>query len=343
MGGGHDRHGRPRRRPAGGRHLLRLLATTCGVRSGWRPSPVSTSSTRGPTTRSASARTVPPTSPSSSWPPCGPCPASGSSVRPTPTRRPRPGGSPWTPTGPPPSILTRQEVPVLAETAELAAGRACPGAPTCCPTRRTDRPRSCSSGPAARSGCAWTPPACWPRRAPGPGWCPSPRGTCSPSRATTTGTTSCRPGVPTPGGRGGQHVRLGAVRRRLAGHRPLRGLGPGRGRPARVRLRPGARGRPGHRAGRPELAEPSSPQDRTAPIRTLPQRTPERTTDDHDSTTSTTSRARAPGSTTSGATGSRTARWPAWSTRASGGSPPTRPSSPRPSAARTPTTTSSAR
>ena len=33
-----------------------------------------TSSTRGPTTRSGSARTGPPTSPSSSWLPCGPCP-----------------------------------------------------------------------------------------------------------------------------------------------------------------------------------------------------------------------------------------------------------------------------
>ena len=53
--------------------------------------------------------------------------------------------------------------------------------------------------------------------------------------------------------------------------------------------------------------------------------------------------ARAPGSTTCAATGSRAASWPSCSRSACAASPPTRPSSPTPSAARTPTTTSSAR
>ena len=47
----------------------------------------------------ARARTARPTSRSSTWPRCGPCPASASSGRPTPTRRPRPGASPSRPTG----------------------------------------------------------------------------------------------------------------------------------------------------------------------------------------------------------------------------------------------------
>ena len=76
-GRGHDRHGRPRRRAPGRRAPSSSSATTCAVRCASPPSPTSTSSTPGPTTRSASARTGRPTSRSSSWPPCGPCPACG--------------------------------------------------------------------------------------------------------------------------------------------------------------------------------------------------------------------------------------------------------------------------
>ena len=77
MGGGHDRDGRPPRASFRWAAPSSSSATTCGARSGSPPSPTSTSSTPGPTTRSAWARTAPPTSPSSSWPPCGPCPNCG--------------------------------------------------------------------------------------------------------------------------------------------------------------------------------------------------------------------------------------------------------------------------
>ena len=52
-------------------------ATTCGPPSAWPRCAERTSSTRGPTTRSGSVRTARPTNRSSSWPPCGPCPACG--------------------------------------------------------------------------------------------------------------------------------------------------------------------------------------------------------------------------------------------------------------------------
>ena len=76
-GRGHDRDGRPPGHRCRWAAPSSCSATTCAARCGWPRSPTSTSSTRGPTTRSVWARTVPPTSPSSSWPPCGPCPASG--------------------------------------------------------------------------------------------------------------------------------------------------------------------------------------------------------------------------------------------------------------------------
>ena len=54
---------------------------------------------------------------------CGPCPASASSARPTPTRPPRPGGSPIDRDGPTALILSRQDLPVLDGT---------PSRPTAC-------------------------------------------------------------------------------------------------------------------------------------------------------------------------------------------------------------------
>ena len=78
------RHGRrhstawpPRRRHPDRRHLLRLQRLHARVGPPGRPVARPRSSTSGATTRSGSARTARPTSRSSSWPPCGPCPASG--------------------------------------------------------------------------------------------------------------------------------------------------------------------------------------------------------------------------------------------------------------------------
>ena len=64
----------PRWRPADRRDLLRVqrLHARCGAPG--RPVRGRTSSTRGPTTPSVWARTGRPTSRSSSWRPCGPCP-----------------------------------------------------------------------------------------------------------------------------------------------------------------------------------------------------------------------------------------------------------------------------
>ncbi len=64
------------------------------------------------------------------------------------------------------------------------------------------------------------------------------------SRATSTATRAPA-GLPTALGRGGHHLRLGSLRRRLARHRPLRRQRAGRGRAREVRLHPRQRRRPG--------------------------------------------------------------------------------------------------
>ena len=81
----------------------------------------STSSTSGPTTRSGSARTARPTSRSSTTRPSAPSRTCGSSDRATPTRPRRPGR--WRSSardGPVALALTRQKLPTLPGTAELA-------------------------------------------------------------------------------------------------------------------------------------------------------------------------------------------------------------------------------
>ena len=79
-------------------------------------------STSGATTRSGSVRTAPRTSRSSTSPHSGPSRACRWSGPPTPTRPSPPGQRHWsTANGPVALALTRQNVPVLAGTAELAA------------------------------------------------------------------------------------------------------------------------------------------------------------------------------------------------------------------------------
>ena len=96
---GHERHGAAPGRAAGRRDVLLLLRLHAPVGPPGLARRGPTSSTRGRTTPSAWARTGRRTSRSSTWPPCGPCPASAWCARPTPTRRRRPGAWPSRPTG----------------------------------------------------------------------------------------------------------------------------------------------------------------------------------------------------------------------------------------------------
>ena len=73
----HERHGAPRRRAPRRRHVPRVQRLLPAVRSGWPRCRGPRSSTPSPTTRSASARTAPPTSRSSTSPRCGPSPGCG--------------------------------------------------------------------------------------------------------------------------------------------------------------------------------------------------------------------------------------------------------------------------
>lgn len=92
-----------------------------------------------PTTPSVWARTAPPTSPSNRCPVCASCPAWMSGVPATPWRPPLPGSAPWrTPTVPPASSLSRQNLPFVsrdeAQVQAIARGgyvlRDCDGTPS---------------------------------------------------------------------------------------------------------------------------------------------------------------------------------------------------------------------
>ena len=96
-------------------------ATTPARRSASRPSRRPMSCTSSPTTRSASARMARRTSPSSSSRPCGQCRACASYARRMPTRLLRRGSIAVDCDGPTALVLSRQDLPVLAETSALAA------------------------------------------------------------------------------------------------------------------------------------------------------------------------------------------------------------------------------
>ena len=120
----------------------------------------SPSSTSGPTTRSASARTARPTSRSSTWPRCGPSPASRGAARPTPTRPPyawrgHPASTPTGPVGLVPDPAERADVPRGVDGHQRR--RRAPRAATCWPTptggRRRGHPdRHRLGGAAGRRG-----------------------------------------------------------------------------------------------------------------------------------------------------------------------------------------------
>ena len=145
---------------------------------------------RGPTTPSAWARTGRPTSRSSTWPRCGPCRASAC-IRPADANE---TAQAWRlaveAEGPVGLLLTRQDVPVLAGTADAAPrGR---GAGRLRPVRA--RPATLQivlvaqreRGPALRGRRARR----WPARASRRAWCPSRRGTSSSGNPRTTAPAS---------------------------------------------------------------------------------------------------------------------------------------------------------
>ena len=90
---------------------------------------------------------------------------------------------------------------------------------------RSPRPttrRWCSSAPAARWRCASRPPSSSPPRASAPAWSACRRGTGSPRRTPTYQDDVLPAGVPVLSVEAARHVRLGALRRRIDRHRPLR-------------------------------------------------------------------------------------------------------------------------
>ena len=215
--------------PPGRRAPSSSSATTCGRPCAWPPCRGPTSSTRGPTTRSGSVRTARPTSPSSTWRRCGPCRAWWSSGRPTPTRRPRPGGRRSTARTQPPSCLSRQSIPVLGRDGRAGRGPGCPGAATCC-DEEGGPPDVVLVGTGSEVHvCLEAGRGCSGPRALRCGWCRSRAGSGSRTRTRSTGPRCCRPACRHAGGRGRRLLRLGPLRRRQRGDRHLRRLGAGRG------------------------------------------------------------------------------------------------------------------
>ena len=215
-GRGVGRHGDARRRAAGHRHVLRVprLHAPAGPPGRRCSGPRSCSSSA--TTRSASARTARPTSPSSTWRRCGPSPACRSSGPPTPTRPPPRGGWPSSTRGPTALVLSRQGIPTRTDGSAVERGAGIVHEPAGAPARRhrrhRQRGRAWPSTPPSGSADEGTPTRVvslpsWDRFADqGREY----RDERAPAR---------RPGAV---GRGGDDVRLGALRRRLHRHRALR-------------------------------------------------------------------------------------------------------------------------
>ena len=247
-GVGDDRHGRPRRGPPGGRHLLHLQRLHAPGRPPRRPVAKPTSSTRGPTTRSGLGEDGPTHQPVEQL----------ASMRAMPGLRViRPADANETAhawriavdsDGPTALSCRARALPVLDGTAEAGRRR---GPGRLCPRRAgggtPDVVLSAPAvgGPALRrgrptllAGAADRPLAA--RVVSLPSW------DLFAAQGDATGRAVLPPGVPRAGRRGGRLLRVGALRRRRRRHRPLRRLGPGRRGPRPFRVHPRQRGgRPG--------------------------------------------------------------------------------------------------
>ena len=151
-GRGHDRHGPARRRPAGRRHVLRVQRLHAPAGAPGRPVSGPRSSSCSPTTRSASARTAPPTSRSSTSPRCGPSRAAGHPPGRRQRDRRRLARAAVDHDGPDRAGAQPPGLPVADR--RLAPSSAAPASSS----HDADARRSSSSAPAARCRCASTPP-----------------------------------------------------------------------------------------------------------------------------------------------------------------------------------------
>jgi hypothetical protein len=194
-GRGDERHGPARRGPARRRDLLRLQRLHAGP-SGWPRCPRPTSSTRGPTTRSGLGEDGPTHQPIEQL----------AAMRAMPGLRGDPSGRRQR-DGPRLAhrrrlrrahrlILSRQNVPVLAGTAEPAPG--CGRAATCWsdPRRRPAEVVLVGTGSEVQL-CVAAAAVLLRATGSGPGWCRCRRGTCSRTRTPRpTGRVGAPPGVP---------------------------------------------------------------------------------------------------------------------------------------------------
>ena len=192
---GDERHGRTWRCAAAGGHLLRLLRLHAAGGPACRAERVPRDLLVDPRLhRAGSGRPDPSAGGAPGLPACHAGPqhrAAGRRQRDRAGLAPRRGGGRAGRAGADPPEHPR------AGRDRRAGGRGrASGAPTCSPTA-TDRPRSSSSAPGARSSSAWPPPPPWAARA----WrarvvsFPS-LGPLRASRPTTTAPASSRPGVP---------------------------------------------------------------------------------------------------------------------------------------------------
>jgi hypothetical protein len=229
------------------RHLLQPSPTTSARPCGWRRCRTCRWSSSSPTTPSAWARTAPPTSRSSTWPRCGPCPHVGG-----PPRRRQRGGEAWklamNRKDGPTFSLSRTNVPTLAGTQiRPGVGRA----------EGRLRAVGCARRPARghpdrhRFGVVrwpWLPRTSWPQAASRARVVSLPCWEAFAPRTRPTGTRCCPVDHRARVGRGRQHLRLDEVGGRTRGERrtgTLRGERAGRPDLQGARLHAGQRGRPG--------------------------------------------------------------------------------------------------
>ena len=138
--------------------------------------------------------------------------------------------------GPTAIVLTRQNAPGARGHRRARRRRARRAGRTCSSTSRATRPTSCSSAPAPRCRCASTPPRALVARGRSVRVVSMPSWELFDAQPADYRDAVLPAGVPTLAVEAGATLRVGALRRRRRGHRPLRRVGAGRHRARRVRV-----------------------------------------------------------------------------------------------------------